>query len=103
MTKLEQLKSEYARLKGEKIFNRFTEKFACEKAIECDEKMKIIAKEINAIEENNINEKLLKNALFIKEYCERTSCLNCMFYSSEGMYEECALSGKNPTRWNRIK
>lgn len=95
----EQLHLEYLRIKDERDLHLNDEKNALKKALECEKKVKILKKDIEEIKEDNSNEKLLESALFIKQYCERTICNNCMFYTSTGMYEGCRFSEECPANW----
>lgn len=103
MKDTEQLELEYLRIKNERDLHLIDAKRAHKAMIECQEKMKQLKRDIEGFEKENLNEKLLESALFIKEYCQETSCYSCMFYTSSGMYEECRLSGKSPNSWKKIE
>jgi hypothetical protein len=103
MKDTEQLELEYLRLANERDLHKFDEKRAHKNVMECQKKMQQLKRDIEGFEKENLNEKLLESALFIKQYCEETSCYDCMFYTSSGMYEECRLSGKSPSHWKKIK
>ena len=103
MKDTEQLEIEYLRIKNERNLHLIDEKRAHKNVMECQKKMQQLKRDIEGFEKENLNEKLLESALFIKQYCEETSCYNCMFYKSSGMYEECSLSDKSPSCWKKIK
>ena len=104
MTKLEQLKFNYLEAKGEMEAYQSDEKCAHKKAIEWENKMKEIEKEIKEIEENN---KLNESIETIRNYCIGKPCRKCVFYSStkdyQGMAIPCKLLSLNPAHWENIK
>lgn len=82
MTKLEQLKFDYLEAKGEMEAYQSDERCAHKKAIEYEEKMKIIEEEIKEIEVKDSEERIKKvneSIFIIKNYCALTKCIDCKF------------------------
>lgn len=100
MTKLEQLKLDYARIKKDLEFYQNHERETHDLAIKSEKKLEMIEKEIKQIEESESDKKLKESILFIKDFCAEKTCINCPFYTGkQSVYERCGLMNTNPTQW----
>lgn len=100
MTKLEQLKLDYAGTKNDLEFYQNHERETHELAIESEKKLKIIEKEIKDIEDNGERNKLIDCVEFISRHCRgQETCYHCIFYD-DGGYTRCKLkNAMNPAIW----
>lgn len=100
MDKLEQLKLDYTRLKTDLEFYKNHEKEVHDFALECENKMKIIEKEIEDIEDNGEKNKLFACIDFISKYCRgQETCYHCMFYDENGCTRCMLKNAMNPAIW----
>lgn len=101
MTKLEQLKSEYSRIKKDLEFYQNHERETHKNAEDCEKKMKIIEEKIKEIEDNGKKNKLLDCVDFISRYCRgQETCYHCMFYDENGCTRCMLKNAMNPAIWN---
>lgn len=101
MTKLEQLKSEYSRIKNDLNFIKITKEKLTKDAEDCEKKMKIIEEKIKEIEGNK---KLFECVDYIKNYCKGKNycCEDCKFYkeADESNKTNCLLRNNFPEHWD---
>lgn len=104
MTKLEQLKLEYARLKKDVEFFLKQERVNHEFAEESEKKMKTVEKEIKEIEDDK---RLFECVDYIMKYCRRKNycCDECKFYTEIGEFNKtnCMLRNNFPEYWTNLK
>lgn len=95
MKDTEQLELEYLRIKNDRDLHLFDEKLAHKNVIECEEKMRLLERDIKAFEEDNLKNKLNDCVDFIKQYCTKAKCDDCQFNAP---YDVCNLA-KPPIDW----
>ena len=104
MTKLEQLKLDYTRLKNDLEFYQNHERETHKYAEDCEKKMKIIEEKIKEIEDDK---RLFECVDYIMKYCRRKNycCDECKFYTEIGEFNKtnCMLRNNFPEYWTNLK